>query len=83
VRGFASATTGNLRKTALYDLHVKNGGTMVEFGGFQMPVQYKGLSISDSVLWTRNKASLFDVSPTNSYLNKLSMLILGWPYGAT
>jgi len=36
---------------------------MVDFGGFQMPVQYKGLSISDSVLWTRNKASLFDVSP--------------------
>ena len=61
VRGFASASTGNLRRTALYDLHVKNGGTMVEFGGFQMPVQYKGLSISDSVLWTRNKASLFDV----------------------
>lgn len=61
-RQFASAASGSLRRTALYDLHVKEGGTMVEFGGFQMPVQYNGQSISDSVIWTRSKASLFDVS---------------------
>lgn len=61
-RQFASAASGPLRRTALYDLHVKEGGTMVEFGGFQMPVQYKDQSISDSVIWTRSKASLFDVS---------------------
>jgi glycine cleavage system aminomethyltransferase T len=35
---------------------------MVEFGGFMMPVQYADLSIKDSHLWTREKASLFDVS---------------------
>lgn len=35
---------------------------MVPFGGFHMPVQYKDLSISDSHKWTREKASLFDVS---------------------
>lgn len=61
VRQFASASSGPLRRTALYELHVKEGGTMVEFGGFQMPVQYKSQSISDSVIWTRSKASLFDV----------------------
>ena len=61
-RQFTSAASGPLRRTALYDLHVKEGGTMVEFGGFQMPVQYKDQSISDSVIWTRSKASLFDVS---------------------
>jgi aminomethyltransferase len=35
---------------------------MVEFGGFMMPVQYSDLTIKDSHLWTREKASLFDVS---------------------
>ena len=34
---------------------------MVEYGGFQMPIFYKLQSISDSVIWTRTKASLFDV----------------------
>src|SRR5579859_6359095 len=79
-RRYASSATQTLSRTALYDLHVKNGGTMVEFGGFQMPVQYKGLSISDSVLWTRNKASLFDVPAPFS---NPPIDILGWPYGST
>ena len=40
---------------------------MVDFGGFSLPVQYAGdskqsLSIVDSCFWTREKASLFDVS---------------------
>jgi aminomethyltransferase len=80
-RGYASAATaaGTLRRTVLYETHVKNGGTMVEFGGFQMPVQYKGLSISDSVLWTRNKASLFDVPP----FTDMKLMQLGRPYGST
>ncbi|KAF2094821.1 glycine cleavage system T protein [Rhizodiscina lignyota] len=35
---------------------------MVPFGGFYMPVQYSDLGIGDSHKWTREKASLFDVS---------------------
>lgn len=35
---------------------------MVPFGGHSMPVQYSDLSVRDSHLWTRSKASLFDVS---------------------
>lgn len=35
---------------------------MVPFGGYSMPVQYSDLSIGDSHLWTREKASIFDVS---------------------
>jgi aminomethyltransferase len=35
---------------------------MVEFGGFSMPVTYSDMGISESALWTREKASLFDVS---------------------
>jgi len=67
-RRFASSSSSApARRTALYELHVKEGGTMVEFGGFQMPLQYKGQSISDSVIWTRSKASLFDVLSSKGY----------------
>ena len=50
------------KKTALYDYHVSQGGRMVEFAGWCMPVQYSGLSIINSTLHTRQHASLFDVS---------------------
>ena len=61
-RASSSSTVGDaLKRTALYDLHVANGGKMVPFGGFSMPVQYADLSISESHRWTREKASLFDV----------------------
>jgi len=39
VRGFAD--DANLKKTVLYDYHVKNGGKMVPFAGWSMPVLYK------------------------------------------
>lgn len=63
-RSFALAATGVLgpKQTPLYDLHLRNGGKMVEFGGHSMPVVYSGQSITDSALWTRQKASIFDVS---------------------
>jgi aminomethyltransferase folate-binding domain-containing protein len=51
-----------LKRTPLYDLHVKNGGTLVDFGGYEMPLEYKGTGISDSSIWTRENASIFDVS---------------------
>ncbi|QSZ29110.1 hypothetical protein DSL72_003620 [Monilinia vaccinii-corymbosi] len=58
----SSPSPSELRKTPLYDLHVSNGGKMVPFGGFHMPVQYSGLSVSASHHFTREHASLFDVS---------------------
>lgn len=59
-RGYSSEPP--LQKTALYDLHLAHGAKMVPFGGFHMPVQYSGLSVSESHRFTRTKASLFDVS---------------------
>lgn len=35
---------------------------MVPFGGFHMPVQYSGLSVSQSHVFTREHSSIFDVS---------------------
>ncbi|KAI1150628.1 glycine cleavage system T protein [Nemania diffusa] len=62
-RTYASSSSSNapLNRTALYDLHLAHGAKMVPFGGFEMPVQYSGLSVSASHHFTREKASLFDV----------------------
>ena len=57
----ASSSDGGLGKTALHELHIENGGKMVPFGGYSMPVQYSDLSVGESHKWTREKASLFDV----------------------
>jgi aminomethyltransferase len=48
------------KKTSLYDTHVRLGGKMVEFGGFLMPVQYKG--IIEEHRCVRTRVGLFDVS---------------------
>ncbi|RUP46157.1 hypothetical protein BC936DRAFT_147284 [Jimgerdemannia flammicorona] len=58
-RAYASEV---LKKTALYDFHVKHGGKMVPFAGYSMPVQYSGLGVLASHLHTREGASIFDVS---------------------
>lgn len=50
----------DLLKTALYDRHVAHGGRIVEFGGYALPVQYKGIVAEHA--HTRDAASLFDVS---------------------
>ncbi|KAL4925823.1 glycine decarboxylase subunit T [Aspergillus undulatus] len=61
---YASSVTppGSLRQTKLHDLHIANGAKMVPFAGFSMPLQYGDLSHVESHMWTREKASLFDVS---------------------
>ncbi|KIV98839.1 glycine cleavage system T protein [Verruconis gallopava] len=58
----ATSAAAAPKKTPLYDFHVSKGGKMVEFGGFSMPVTYSDMTISESSLWTRENASLFDVS---------------------
>src|SRR5882724_527145 len=54
-----SATPG-LRSTPLNDLHRSLGAKMVDFGGWDMPVQYSG--ILDEHNAVRTAAGLFDVS---------------------
>lgn len=48
------------RKTCLYDKHVEAGGKMVEFAGYQMPIQYEGIIVEHETV--RNEVGLFDVS---------------------
>ncbi len=49
-----------MKRTPLYDEHVKLGGKIVEFAGWEMPVQYSGV-IAEHVA-VRERVGLFDVS---------------------
>ncbi len=49
-----------LKKTPLYDEHVRLGGKMVGFGGWSLPVYYT--SILSEHQWTRQSCAIFDVS---------------------
>ncbi|HYG60028.1 MAG TPA: glycine cleavage system aminomethyltransferase GcvT [Symbiobacteriaceae bacterium] len=49
-----------LKRTPLYEMHLKLGGRMVPFGGWEMPVQYSGVIEEHKAV--RNAAGLFDVS---------------------
>lgn len=49
-----------VKKTALYNLHAQHGGKLVEFAGYWMPVQYRG--IIDEHRQVRRSVGVFDVS---------------------
>lgn len=51
----------SLLRTPLYEEHVKLGGKIVEFAGFELPVQY-GSGVIKEHLAVRTTAGLFDVS---------------------
>lgn len=49
-----------MKKTALNDMHRKMGAKMVDFAGFNMPVQFEGINIEHETV--RKKLGVFDVS---------------------
>ena len=54
------STGGELRRTPLYDEHKALGARLVDFAGWEMPVQYSGIKAEHQAV--RNQAGLFDVS---------------------
>ena len=48
------------RKTPLYNLHLAGGGKMVDFAGWQMPIQYTSIMSEHKVV--RERVGVFDVS---------------------
>lgn len=54
------SVSGVLRKTPLNAVHRASGAKMVDFGGWDMPVQYSGILDEHAVV--RNRVGLFDVS---------------------
>ncbi len=53
-------TSPDLKPTPLHAEHVRLGGRMVPFTGFELPIQYKGISAEHEAV--RQRAGLFDVS---------------------
>ncbi|MFQ5864912.1 MAG: glycine cleavage system aminomethyltransferase GcvT [bacterium] len=54
------------KKTALYEVHKELGAKMVEFGGYLMPVQYKG--IIEEHRQVRKSVGIFDVSHMGEFV---------------
>src|SRR5438477_7792013 len=50
----------SMKRTPLFATHQKLGGKLIEFGGWEMPVQYT--RIMDEHLTVRKAAGLFDIS---------------------
>ena len=50
-----------LKRTPLYDAHVAAGATMVDFGGWEMPIQYPAGIVKEH-LFDRKHCGIFDVS---------------------
>jgi aminomethyltransferase len=63
-RGISSdpkeAPLNSTKRTALYDVHKALGARLIPFGGWEMPVEYGGISNEHTAV--RTAAGLFDVS---------------------
>ena len=55
-----------MKKTALYDVHQALGAKIVPFAGYEMPVQYEGVTIEHETV--RNHVGVFDVSHMGEFL---------------
>ncbi|MDE3035959.1 MAG: glycine cleavage system aminomethyltransferase GcvT, partial [Nitrospirota bacterium] len=49
-----------MKRTPLYERHVAAGAKLVDFAGWEMPIQYSG--VIDEYQTVRTAAGLFDVS---------------------
>ncbi len=58
--GAVSAGDVQLRRTPFYDQHVRHDARMIEFGGWEMPVYYRG--IIEEHRKVRERVGLFDLS---------------------
>jgi aminomethyltransferase len=56
----------DVKKTPLYDIHVKLGARMVEFAGFYMPVQYESILKEHKAV--RSNAGVFDITHMGEFL---------------
>ena len=56
----ARVEAGTLKRTPLYEAHVEAGAKLVPFAGWEMPVQYDGISAEH--LRVRGSCGVFDVS---------------------
>ncbi|HTW76736.1 MAG TPA: glycine cleavage system aminomethyltransferase GcvT [Thermoplasmata archaeon] len=70
----AAPAATELRRTALYDFHVRHGGHMVPFSGWEMPLYYTSILAEHRAV--RTGVGLFDVS-------HMGLLTVVGPHAAT
>lgn len=58
----SASSSSALKQTPLYGLHSSLNAKLVPFANYSMPLEYPDQSHRESHLWTRDHASLFDVS---------------------
>ena len=82
-----NASNAVLRRTSLFDWHESHGATLVDFAGWEMPVQYETGTIAEHMA-TRRGAGLFDVAHMGRYrftgpgaLDHLSRVLTNDPRG--
>ncbi len=51
-----------MKRTPFFDVLTARGGKFVEFGGYEMPIQFEGEGIISEHLAVRNNVGVFDVS---------------------
>jgi len=56
----SNCSGNNVKRTALYNNHLRLGARMVDFAGWEMPIQYT--SIPDEHMAVRTSAGIFDIS---------------------
>ncbi len=73
----AAAPTA-LKRTPLYDLHRELGAKLIDFGGWEMPVQYSGILEEHRAV--RERVGLFDVSHMGEFdvTGKGALAYLQW-----
>lgn len=57
-----------LKQTPFYNIHQKEGAKLVDFAGYEMPVQYKGIKAEHKAV--REAAGIFDVSHMGEFFIK-------------
>src|SRR6266852_2886435 len=67
-------------RTALFEWHRAAGARMIEFGGWEMPLQYSG--IVDEHLAVRRAVGLFDVSRVKPFVGVTIDFVPPAPWGA-
>ena len=67
---------GYMKKTILYDEHVKRGGSIVEFGGYLMPIKYQGIPLNNEAV--RTNLGVFDCSQYGWNPDEGKELLICW-----
>ncbi len=62
-------------KTSLYEFHKNSGAKLVNFAGYEMPIQYQDGIIQEHT-HTRNSIGIFDVS----HMGQLKIVYLNFIY---